>query len=240
MTKPQLITYINQAITDNGNNEITGAILRNLLTQVVNDVYPTAINEQVFNVLKDGALVGQSSSLNFKGGSVNVTKDVTGGEIDVEITGGNLFPNGVEIVSSTRDFRASDVGKFLVLLDGVGLTMPVSAPFIEKNKLIGVFAGTTNYPCDNYFERNVGKKVYMYSPGYSNQSSNESLILISGSDFYDTQQTVAPANDVPVFLNEGDTVGYTSKRYFMDIIGSGGGENDDFVLVNTLKSMFNY
>ena len=50
-----------------------------------------AINEQVFNVLKDGALVGQSSSLNFKGGSVNVTKDVTGGKIDVEVSGGDIF-----------------------------------------------------------------------------------------------------------------------------------------------------
>ena len=54
-----------------------------------------AINEQVFNVLKDGALVGQSSSLNFKGGAVNVTKDVTGGKIDVEVIGsGGGSPGG--------------------------------------------------------------------------------------------------------------------------------------------------
>ncbi len=199
-----------------------------------------SINEQAFNILKDGTLVGQSSTINFKGAPVTVTNDPINKKIDVEITGGNLFPNGVEIVSSTRDFRASDVGKFLVLLDGVGLTMPVSAPFIEKNKLIGVFAGTTNYPCDNYFERTVGEKVYMYSPGYSNQSSNESLILISSSDFYNTQQTVAPANDVPVFLNEGDTVGYTSKRYFMDIIGSGGspGGSDNQIQINQSGAFF--
>ena len=49
-----------------------------------------AINEQVFNVLKDGALVGQSSSLNFKGAAVNVTKDVIGGKIDVEVIGGGV------------------------------------------------------------------------------------------------------------------------------------------------------
>jgi hypothetical protein len=53
-----------------------------------------SINEQVFNILKDGALVGQSSSLNFKGGSVNVTKDVTGGKIDVEVIGGGGTPAG--------------------------------------------------------------------------------------------------------------------------------------------------
>ena len=54
----------------------------------------SAINEQVFNVLKDGALVGQSSSLNFKGGAVNVTKDVIGGKIDVEVIGSGGSPAG--------------------------------------------------------------------------------------------------------------------------------------------------
>ena len=47
-----------------------------------------AINEQAFNVLKDGVLVGQSSSLDFKGVAVNVTKDAIGGKIDVEVIGG--------------------------------------------------------------------------------------------------------------------------------------------------------
>ena len=46
-----------------------------------------SINEQAFNVLKDGALVGQSSSLNFKG-AVTVTNDPINKKIDVEITGG--------------------------------------------------------------------------------------------------------------------------------------------------------
>ena len=46
------------------------------------------INEQVFNILKDGALVGQSSSLNFKGAAVNVTNDPINKKIDVEFVGG--------------------------------------------------------------------------------------------------------------------------------------------------------
>ena len=58
-----------------------------------------AINEQVFNVLKDGALVGQSSSLNFKGGAVNVTKDVTGGKIDVEVIGSG---GGIIFITKTK------------------------------------------------------------------------------------------------------------------------------------------
>ena len=47
-----------------------------------------AINEQVFNVLKDGALVGQSSSLNFKGAPITVTNDPINKKIDVEVAGG--------------------------------------------------------------------------------------------------------------------------------------------------------
>jgi len=48
-----------------------------------------SINEQAFNILKEGALVGQSSSLNFKGGSVNVTNDPINKKIDIEVIGGS-------------------------------------------------------------------------------------------------------------------------------------------------------
>lgn len=45
-----------------------------------------SINEQAFNVLKDGALVGQSSTINFKGAPVTVTNDPINKKIDVEVT----------------------------------------------------------------------------------------------------------------------------------------------------------
>jgi len=66
------------------------------------------INEQVFNVLKDGALVGQSSSLNFKGGAVNVTKDVTGDKIDVEVIGGG----GGTPAGSDTQIQYNNAGSF--------------------------------------------------------------------------------------------------------------------------------
>ena len=47
-----------------------------------------SINEQVFNVLKDGALVGQSSTINFKGAPVTVTNDPINKKIDVEFADG--------------------------------------------------------------------------------------------------------------------------------------------------------
>ena len=176
--------------------------------------------KELLNKYKQGYISGL-----IQGDNINLTPSGCRNKI-ISSTGGGgssyIAPYGVEIVSSTRDFRASDVGKFLVLLDGVGLTMPVSASFMEENKLIGVFAGTSNFPCDNYFERAPGEKVYMYSAGHSSRSSNESIILLSTFDTENNQQIVYPANDVPVFIGENDTVGYTSKRYLMDNIGSGG------------------
>lgn len=50
-----------------------------------------SINEQAFNVLKDGALVGQSSTLNFKGAPVTVTNDPINKKIDVEVIGGSAL-----------------------------------------------------------------------------------------------------------------------------------------------------
>ena len=47
-----------------------------------------SINEQAFNVLKDGALVGQSSTINFKGAPITVTNDPINKKIDVEFAGG--------------------------------------------------------------------------------------------------------------------------------------------------------
>lgn len=53
-----------------------------------------SINEQAFNVLKDGALVGQSSTINFKGAPITVTNDPINKKIDVEVTGGGGTPAG--------------------------------------------------------------------------------------------------------------------------------------------------
>ena len=47
-----------------------------------------SINEHAFNILKDGALVGQSSTINFKGAPVTVTNDPVNKEIDAEFTDG--------------------------------------------------------------------------------------------------------------------------------------------------------
>ena len=60
----------------------------------------------------------------------------------ISSTGGGgsstLFPNGIEFVSASRDFQATDEGKLLVLFPNVNLTMPDSIIFSGFLKTIGI------------------------------------------------------------------------------------------------------
>jgi len=96
-----------------------------------------AINEQAFNVLKDGALVGQSSSLNFKGAAVNVTKDVIGDKIDVEVIdsgGGALSAITAATAAHTINNAAfQQEWKWDGLGSGIGLKLSTSSTAATSN-----------------------------------------------------------------------------------------------------------
>ena len=68
-----------------------------------------------------------------------------------------LFPNGIEFVSASRDFQASDAGKLLILSeDGVEMSMPEIFPFQDNDILYVKPSGFESkfqfkYQ-DNYFE----------------------------------------------------------------------------------------
>ena len=107
-----------------------------------------AINEQVFNVLKDGALVGQSSSLNFKGGAVNVTKDVIGGKIDVEvitqtlaISGNDLSISGgntVVLPPDTTQVSVSKNGTLVGITDKLNFVAGTNTT-VDVDNILGVY-----------------------------------------------------------------------------------------------------
>ncbi len=75
-----------------------------------------SINEQAFNVLKDGALVGQSSSLNFKG-AVTVTNDPINKKIDVEVIGGGGTPAGSQYAVQVNDGAGAFEGSSDLVFD---------------------------------------------------------------------------------------------------------------------------
>lgn len=63
-----------------------------------------------------------------------------------------LFPNGLAIIESSRDFQASDEGKLLVLFPGVNLTMPNSIVFTGLFRTIGIMQIDTT----SWFEQEFG------------------------------------------------------------------------------------
>lgn len=94
-----------------------------------------AINEQVFNVLKDGALVGQSSSLNFKGGAVNVTKDAIGGKIDIEVVGGGELSaiTAATAAHTINNGAFTQEWKWDSLTNGTGLKLSSNSTLASSN-----------------------------------------------------------------------------------------------------------
>jgi len=200
-----------------------------------------AINEQVFNVLKDGALVGQSSSLNFKGGAVNVTKDVTGDKIDVEVIGGGgiesivagtnitidntdplnpiingsslLFPNGREIITSSRDFQQSDEGKILIVVgNNIALTMPDASIWTEVGIPIGLKFMQGYTGCSYETAHGLPTKVLQLS------SDGEFITVITGE--YLGKSSVGTIANMQV-NSDGEIV--TLNKYLYDKVNASGG-----------------
>ena len=95
-----------------------------------------SINEQVFNILKDGALVGQSSSLNFKGAPITVTNDPINKKIDVEFTGGDML-------RSTYDPTNVNANAFDMenMIEGATKKILTSAERTKLNNLSGTNTG---------------------------------------------------------------------------------------------------
>jgi len=104
MTKQELKDSVALVVKANGENGITGTNLQAKLFEIIDECYG---NEQAF--LKDGALVGQSSSLNFKGTAVTVTNDPINKKIDVEVIGGGDGVSSVNGITGVVVLSTSDI-----------------------------------------------------------------------------------------------------------------------------------
>ena len=134
-----------------------------------------SINEQAFNVLKDGALVGQSSSLNFKG-AVTVTNDPINKKIDVEVIGGGGTP--ITIGTSGNTLYSSGfsntgegdttIGQNIFLGDFAGGL----SDSVSYSNLFGFGAGygiSGSIQHMNVFGRQAGQQANNYLQAHSQQ-----------------------------------------------------------------------
>ena len=119
-----------------------------------------SINEQAFNVLKDGALVGQSSSLNFKG-AVTVTNDPINKKIDVEVIGGGGTPAG-----SDTQIQYNNAGAF------------------------GADSGLTFNQTTNTFTATNDWEIFRSEINFSSNGGSDDLSASSAASFTGTPPTV--------------------------------------------------
>lgn len=152
-----------------------------------------SINEQAFNILKDGALVGQSSTINFKGAPITVTNDPINKKIDVEVIGGGDFIplSGTEVGSPvTGDIEFYNAGEDV-------------AKYIKYNILAGqfIFGDDNEFVSGNSLYLNDG--TFQYSLSTSNQGIAISSTNTSAKGLYALEDFTANITDLA----------YTQKKY---------------------------
>lgn len=104
------------------------------------DDYDVIVKNKVQNktYLIDSSLLGGSGIQTIAEGT-NITVDNTDPLNPIVSASSSLFPNGQEIVTESRDFRDSDIGKILIVVgNDITLTMPDSIVFSEQLRTIGL------------------------------------------------------------------------------------------------------
>jgi len=171
-----------------------------------------SINEQAFNILKDGALVGQSSTINFKG-AVTVTNDPINKKIDVEVIGGGGgspggSDNQIQINQSgaffaDSSFQKSDTGFNVGFPGGIAggdivFTGSGLDDFIKMGTFVGSAPITYTATVDGLNQAFLQVPTYSITGGsfsvsdtITNGTGGSSTILsISTADLFGTEMTI--------------------------------------------------
>lgn len=95
--------------------------------------------------------------------------------LSLNVSGGGLFPNGIELVTASRDFLPSDVGKILGVPDNnIILSFPAVETF-ESGATIGVYIFADN----SGFETSPGRLIF---PFFNNGDFAELSTLVYVAD----------------------------------------------------------
>jgi hypothetical protein len=132
-----------------------------------------------------------------------------------------LFPNGVEIVTESRDFQSSDVGKLLVIVvPNILLTTPVGNSVGVNNigKVIGIYAIADNIKYYNGANSTVN--ILNVIGAYP----SELLTVVIGDNAGQTTLTA-----VGTSLIEDGGVVKTALRYLYDKVNASDGDGDIFI-----------
>jgi hypothetical protein len=126
-------------------------------------------------------------------------------------SGSGLFPNGFELVETSRDFQASDAGKRLFVLGtNINISMPEINPFA-----VGDYVGIINGGTDVSFEINFGETP-IYPTRTGDGSTSECVILMN--TYIEEEAWLFPIS-TSIILDETDSIRKTMEKYLYDNIG---------------------
>ena len=149
----------------------------------------------------------------------NITVDDTDPLNPIVSASSSLFPNGQEIVTESRDFRDSDIGKILIVVgNDITLTMPDSIVFSEQLRTIGLvflkgYTGCGYQPSHGFTTKvlqlpNDGEFITLITDEYLGKSSVGSIanmqvnsddgIVTLNKYLYDKSQNVIPLSGTEI------------------------------------------
>jgi len=154
--------------------------------------------------------------------------------------GSSFIPNGIKIITESCELQADDAGYFLLILRDdtelppVVLTIPKLSP-LQAGESFAIINGA-----DLIKDKDNGVRLGDTESPICTPAINE-CVLFTTTNVEGVNASFLVSSFIYGDGDEGNLK--TALRYLMDNVGGGGGgggENDDFVLVNTLRSMFNY
>ena len=169
----------NELVIRNATSNITGGVLTNLGNGVTafvlgggSGVSQTTLNDSILAVRN----IRKVDTLYKNFASDSIIFFINGIRYSVLDKDNNtsLFPNGLEIVTESRDFLTTDLGKLIIIFPGAHLTMPNEIIFPELFKTIGILQIDTT--C--WFEQEFGG-AKIKSLTTENFSQNEIVLCIS-------------------------------------------------------------
>ncbi len=164
-------------------------------------------------------LGGSSTGIQSLTAGTNITVDNTDPLNPIVSASSSLFPNGHEIVTESRDFRDSDIGKILVVVgNDITLTMPDSIVFSEQLRTIGLvflkgYTGCGYQPSHGFTTKvlqlpNDGEFITLITGEYLGKSSvgtianmqvnSDDGIVTLNKYLYDQSQNVIPLSGTEV------------------------------------------
>jgi len=170
-------------------------------------------DKKISQLTAAAALTGSEPIPTVQGG---VTVQTTAQDIaDLAAGGSSFLPNGIEFVSESRDFQASDAGKRLFISgENTVISMPEVNPFAVGDYVGIIKEGTADVSFNTEYE---GEYIFPLNTG---DGSFSECVVLMNTELEDSSW-LFPISTSFIYDNT-DSKNKTALRYLMDNVGETG------------------